>query len=57
VLKIDEPWLTDLASVRQGKRWPGVLIVAEMQPVLARVTGTTGLMLRLLYASELRLME
>ena len=29
VLKIDEPWLTDVASVRQGKRLPGVLTVAE----------------------------
>ena len=57
VLGIDLPWLTDVASARQGKRLPVVLTVAEVQAVLARVTGTTGLMLRLLYGSGLRLME
>lgn len=57
VLEIDLPWLTDVASARRGKRLPVVLTVAEVQGVLARVTGTTGLMLRLLYGSGLRLME
>jgi site-specific recombinase XerD len=49
--------LGDVVSARQGKRLPVVLTVAEVQAVLARVTGTTGLMLRLLYGSGLRLME
>ena len=57
VLGIDLPWLDDIASARQGKRLPVVLTMAEVQAVLARVTGTTGLMLRLLYGSGLRLME
>lgn len=57
VLGIDLPWLTDVASARQGKRLPVVLTVAEVQAVLARVIGTRGLMLRLLYGSGLRLME
>ena len=35
VLKIDELWLTDVASVRQGKRLPGVLTVAEVLKVSA----------------------
>jgi integron integrase len=54
---IDLPWLTDVASARQGKRLPVVLTVAEVQAVLGRTTGTAGLMLRLLYGSGLRLME
>jgi integron integrase len=57
VLGIDLPWLTDVASARQGKRLPVVLTMAEVQATLARVSGTTGLMLRLLYGSGLRLME
>lgn len=57
VLGIDLPWLTDVASARQGKRLPVVLTVAEVQAVLGRTTGTAGLMLRLLYGSGLRLME
>ncbi|MGK2926870.1 MAG: phage integrase N-terminal SAM-like domain-containing protein [Lysobacterales bacterium] len=35
VLRIDEPWQTDLAAVRQGKRLPGVLTVAEVSKVSA----------------------
>ncbi|MGK2913801.1 MAG: integron integrase [Porticoccaceae bacterium] len=57
VLGVDLPWLTDIASARQGKRLPVVLTVAEVQAVLTRVSGTSGLMLRLLYGSGLRLME
>lgn len=57
VLQIDLPRLGDVVSARQGKRLPVVLTMAEVQAVLARVTGTTGLMLRLLYGSGLRLME
>lgn len=57
VIGIDLPWLTDVASARQSKRLPVVLMVTEAQAVLARVMGTTGLMLRLLYGSGLRLME
>ena len=57
VLGIDLPWLGKVASARQGKRLPVVLTVAEVQALLARVSGTTGLMLRLLYGSGLRLME
>ena len=55
VLKINEPWLRDITSVRQSKRMPGVLTVTEVRAVRARVNGTTGLMLRLLYGSGLRL--
>ena len=39
VLKITEPWLTDVASVRQGKRLPGMRTVAE---VWASVGADTG---------------
>ncbi len=35
VLKIDEPSLTDVAAARQGKRLPGVLMVAEVMKVSA----------------------
>ena len=57
VLNVDLPWLGDIASARQGKRLPVVLTVAEVQATLARVTGTTGLMVRLLYGSGLRLKQ
>ncbi len=35
VLKIDEPWQTDLAAVRQDKHLPVVLTVAEVLKVSA----------------------
>ena len=57
VLRIDELWLTVIASVRQGKRLPVVLTVAEVWGTLARIPGRTGLMLRRRYGSGLRLME
>ena len=35
VLKIDEPWQTDVTATRQGKRLPGMLTVAEVLKVSA----------------------
>ena len=46
VLKITEPWRTSAASVRHGKRLPGMWTVAEVWATLARIPGRTGLMLR-----------
>ena len=57
VLEIDEPWLTGVASARQGKRLPGVRTVAEVWGMLARIPGRFGLMLRRQYGGGLRLMD
>ncbi len=57
MLKITEPWLTDVASVPQGNRLPGVRTVAEVWGTLPRIPGRTSLMLRRRYSGGLRLME
>ena len=42
VIRIDESWLTDLESVREGKRLPGVLTVAEVQAVPCSHISSNG---------------
>lgn len=51
------PWLDDLTRAKQPERLPVVLTVSETQLVLARISGTAGLMVRLLYGTGMRLME
>jgi len=42
MLKIDKPWLTDVAAARQGKRLPGVLMVAEVRAALCSRPSSNG---------------
>ena len=51
------PWLDGVESAKQAKRLPVVLTQAEAAELLARMSGTAGLIARLLYGAGLRLME
>lgn len=57
VLGIDLPWLDGVTQAKVSRRLPVVLTVDEVQQVLAGMTGTVGLMGRLLYGTGMRLME
>jgi integron integrase len=57
VLGIELPWLDGIESAKRPARLPVVLTTAEVEAVLARVSGTTGLILRLLYGTGMRIME
>ena len=57
VLRIDLSGLEDTVRSRGKRRLPVVLSPTEVQTVLRHVSGTTGLMLRLIYSAGLRLSE
>jgi integron integrase len=57
VLGAELPWLEGVESAKRPVRLPVVLTHAEVQAVLARVEGTPGLVLRLLYGTGLRILE
>jgi integron integrase len=57
VLRQPFPDLEDLERAKRPRRLPTVLTQAEVQAVLAQLSGTPALMARLLYGSGLRLME
>ena len=57
VLGAELPWLDGIESAKRPARLPVVLTPAEVEAVLAPVTGTTGLILRLLYGTGMRIME
>jgi integron integrase len=57
VLGIELPWLDKVERAKAGKRLPVVLTVAEVQRLLEKTTGTSGLIARLLYGTGMRLME
>ncbi len=57
VLHIDLADMESTLRARQGKKLPVVLTPVEVQNLLALVSGTTGLMLHLIYSAGLRLSE
>lgn len=57
VLGIDLPWLDNLSGPKKPKRLPAVLSQAEVKSLLIAMSGTHGLMARLLYGTGMRLME
>jgi len=57
VLGSELPWLDGVESARRPERLPVVLTVEEVEAILGRMTGTCGLIARLLYGSGMRLME
>ncbi|MBK8120893.1 MAG: phage integrase N-terminal SAM-like domain-containing protein [Sulfuritalea sp.] len=57
VLEMPLPWLDGIERAKRPARLPTVLLAAEVGAVLGRLDGTTGLMLRLLYGTGMRLME
>jgi integron integrase len=57
VLGIDLPWLNDVTRAKRPQRRPVALTREEVRAVLDRMSGTCGLMGRLLYRTGVRLME
>ncbi|MDP2008199.1 MAG: integron integrase [Rubrivivax sp.] len=57
VLNVSLPWLNSTPSAKSSKRLPVVLSVAEVQRLLAVSVGRTGLLLRLLYGTGMRINE
>jgi len=57
VLGVELPWLDGVESAKRPQRLPVVLTEDEVAAVLSRITGTAGLIARLLYGSGLRLLE
>jgi integron integrase len=57
VLAMDLPWLDGIEAAKAPKRLPVVLTVGEINGVLSHLSGTYGLIGRLLYGGGLRLME
>ncbi|MEE9148566.1 MAG: phage integrase N-terminal SAM-like domain-containing protein [Candidatus Tectomicrobia bacterium] len=57
VLKQSFPELGEIEWAKQPQRMPTVFSTAEVQAVLAQLTGVHWLMARLLYGAGLRLME
>ena len=57
VLNVKLAWLEGVTSAKRGERLPVVLTQTEVNEVLRRMSGVTGLIARLLYGSGMRLME
>ena len=57
VLEIDLPWLADVTRAKRPQRLPTVLTRAEVDLLLQHVTGTPGLVIRLLYGTGMRISE
>ncbi len=57
VLGVESPDFAGFTLARVSRRIPVVLSPGEAKEILNRMTGTTGLMARLMYGSGLRLME
>lgn len=57
VLGIDLPWLDGITRAKTSKRLPSVLTVPEIQRLLRHVSGTNGLIIKLLYGTGMRIKE
>jgi integrase len=57
VLKIELPWLDNVVKAKRQQRMPVVLTREEVQAVPVRLDGTAGLILRLAYATSMRILE
>jgi site-specific recombinase XerD len=57
VLAIELPWLNGINHPTQKRRIPSVLTKDEVAGLLAQMDGVTALIARLLYGTDMRLME
>ena len=57
VLAIELPWLDEVIAAKSAKRLPVVLTQVETRKLLDGMSGTTGLIARLLYGTGMRLLE
>ncbi len=51
------PWLEGIESAKRPARLPVVLTREEVESILTHLSGTVGLMIRLLYGIGMRIME
>jgi integrase len=57
VLQAELPWLDNVVCAKRPTRLPVVLTKDEVHRVLAEAHGTSGLILRLLYGTGMRVLE
>jgi integron integrase len=57
VLGLELPWLSGIQSAKRPARLPVVLTRSEVRAVLGHTTGTSGLVLQLLYGTGMRILE
>jgi integron integrase len=57
VLGIQLPWLDNIETAKRPRYLPVVLTVREVNAMLEHVTGTVGLILRLVYGTGMRINE
>lgn len=57
VLHVDLPWLDGITRAKKPARLPVVLSQTEVRAVLGHTSGTSGLIIRMLYGTGMRLME
>jgi integron integrase len=57
VLQVDLPWLGDIVSAKRPTRLPVVLTQSEVESLLMHTSGTSGLILRMVYGTGMRIME
>jgi site-specific recombinase XerD len=57
VLNVALPWLDEIVSAKDGRRLPVVLTSTEVRSLLNELSGTTGLVVSMLYGTGMRLME
>jgi integron integrase len=57
VLGVELPWMTEIVSAKRPKRLPVVLTQSEVATLLAHTSGTSGLILKLVYGTGMRIME
>jgi integron integrase len=57
VLGVDLPWMDQVVRAKRSQRVPTVLSRGEVERLLVHVEGGSGLVVRLLYGSGLRIME
>lgn len=57
VLGADLPWLQDVVRAKRPRKLPVVLTRSEVQRLLLQGDGDTGLVMRLLYGTGMRLLE
>ena len=57
VLQVDLDWIDDVVRAKRPKRLPVVLTKTEVNTLLSAMTGTSSIVVRLLYGTGMRLME
>jgi len=57
VLELELPWMTEIVNAKSPQRLPVVLTRSEVNAVLACTDGTSGLILKLVYGTGMRIME